>query len=833
MTTSFWYVAPLSAIRAADRDLAGGKGANLGELVSAGFTVPDGFVVSTRLYREALECAGIVPMVDDSPPGARAAAQLQSAIEAMTIPTALRSQIWEAYVGLGEGPVAVRSSATAEDLPGAAFAGQQETFLQVLGPEAVLEAVRGCWASLWAERAVLYREQIGYRGVPEIAVVVQRMVAAEFAGVAFTANPVSGVRDQVVIEASPGLGESVVSGLVTPEHVVVDERGRIRQRRAGRAEVIIRGQASGGVTRQNWSGAAIADLDAGAVRDLARTAVRIAAHFGRPQDIEWAYVNSTVWVVQARPLTALPPAPVKTNRVERAAVAVCAELVPTRPYPLDLTTWTIPGWFAILARMVAELPGIRINVADMFPESQGVVTQLLPPQPRPTWRTVTTMSRVRYRLRRFDPSRWTLDPRFTGYEKRLDELLSQDLTVMSWLELMELPAQAVALINAFVDLRIDYLPAVATRLLRLRVLLALVGAGAQFWPLISGVPTQTGAGNDALQTMAEHIRTNRAWRHAFTTAANEPLIEAVWATDSFAPLRAELRAWLKAYGHRETISAALISGPTWESDPQLLLGQLRALLTEPKTPGVMADQRAAAETQVLGHRLVRWTGTGEIIRRAGTAAGAGMAFREDSHFHALRVRPILIRMVGEAGHRLHRAEVVDDPTDIYHLRLPELQALGDPAHLDRQQRSEVQHLIRARTARRDEFGQAPLISPATLNPGTRRLDPDALVSGTPGGGGQATGPVRVILEPSEFGRLQPGDVLVCPYTNPSWTPLFQRAAAVVADSGSFGSHAAIVAREYGIPAVMGTGIGTQVLSTGQRVLVDGTRGDVVTAKESE
>ncbi|OFE15553.1 hypothetical protein BA895_22485 [Humibacillus sp. DSM 29435] len=820
MTTSCWFVAPLSAIRAGDRGLAGGKGANLGELVAAGFIVPAGFVVSTRLYREALERAGLQAPAGDRLLTVRAAASLRSAIEAMTIPEELASQVRDAYTVLGEGPVAVRSSATAEDLPGAAFAGQQETFLQVLGADAVLEAVRGCWASLWAQRAVLYRERVGYRDVPAIAVVVQRMVASEFAGVAFTANPVSGVRDEVVIEASPGLGESVVSGVVTPEHVVVDGRGRIKERRAGGAGVIIRGQASGGVSRQAGGGSAVAGLDAGVVRELAGTAVRIAAHFGRPQDIEWAYDGGTLWVVQTRPLTALPPAPVKANRVDRAAGAVCAELVPTRPYPLDVTAWTVPGWFAILARMVWELAGVRIDVKAMFPESGGVVTQLLPPRPRPTWRTLTTPGRVRRRWRRYDPALWTRDPRFAAYEDRLDELAGQDPSAMSWSELMQVPAQVLDLMNAFVELRIDYLPAVAARLLRLKVLLALTGAGAQFWPLMSGAPTLTRAGNDALQAMAEQIRLNPQWRHAFTTLADDPLIEAVWATDTFDPLRAALRAWLKAFGHRETTSAALLCGPTWESDPQLLLGQLRALLSEPATPATMVDQRAAAQTTVVRRRRVRWTGTGEVILRAAAAAGAGMAFREDSHFHALRARPVLIRMVVEAGRRLHHAEVVGDPSDIYHLHLAELQSLGDPAQVGSPQKAEVQQLIRSRAATRAEFGQAPLISPATLNPGVRRPDPDALVSGTPGGGGQATGPVRVIREPHEFGRLAPGEVLVCPYTNPAWTPLFQRAAAVVADTGSFGSHAAIVAREYGIPVVMGTGIGTRVLSDGQRVRVE-------------
>ncbi len=249
-------VVPLSAVGAGDVGLAGGKGANLGELVRAGFAVPDGFVVTTRAYAAAVTPPELVeppPERVETPPelveGPQSGRLITSpeAIQAMTIPEYLASSIVDAYRALGEGPVAVRSSATAEDLPGAAFAGQQETFLNVIGPQALLEAVRACWASLWSERAVAYRSRLGYVEVPEIAVVVQRMVPSEHAGVLFTADPVTGARDRVVIEASPGLGEAVVSGLVTPEHVVVDRHGRLAERRPGRHEVVIRGRADGGV----------------------------------------------------------------------------------------------------------------------------------------------------------------------------------------------------------------------------------------------------------------------------------------------------------------------------------------------------------------------------------------------------------------------------------------------------------------------------------------------------------------------------------------------------------------------------------------------------------
>lgn len=797
------YVVPLATVAAGDLGVAGGKGANLGELIQAGFAVPDGFVVSTRLYRDAVNATGVS--------GSDDAALIRAAIEALTIAPPLAVEIVDAYRELGGGPVAVRSSATAEDLPGAAFAGQQETFLHVIGAEAVLEAVRGCWASLWGDRAVAYRARVGYSGEPEIAVVVQQMVPSEFAGVLFTADPVSGRRDEVVIESSPGLGEAVVSGLVTPEQVVVDRRGRIRDRRPGRREIIIGGQESGGVVHTTGGDDPGAELAARTLIELAGVGARIEEHFGRPQDIEWAYADATMWVVQARPLTALPPAPVKVNRVQRVAGAVAAELVPTRPYPLDITAWTVPGWFTILARMVAEIPAVALDVQQMFPTTDGVVDQLLPPDLHLTWRTLTTPLRIRHQLHRCDPARWTLDPRFDSYEHRLQELRTRDHTTMAWSGLMAVPGEVLDLLNDYVDIRIEYLPAASVSIVRLRVLLTLLGLSSQFWTLLAGQPTQTQAGNDALDAIAQLIRRTPGWTEAFSSLPDDDLVRAVWNTPEFAPLRVALSEWLASYGHRETTSAALISSPTWEDNPLLLLTNLRGLVAHPATRAPGPDRAMVAEQRIRRRRWVRLTRTGASIGRTAAAARAGMVFREDSHFHALRLRPVLRSALLEAGSRLSGVGALAQPEDVFHLELAELQGLPAPDHLGAEQRDRLQHLVGRRTVRRAAFGEAPLISPATLYPKVRRPARNVLVRGTPSGGGRATGTVRVIKDPAEFGQLRLGDVLVCPYTNPAWTPLFQTAAAVVCDSGSFGSHAAIVAREYGIPAVMGTGNGTQVL----------------------
>src|SRR5206468_3569154 len=263
---------------AQDLAVAGGKGANLGELIRAGFPVPDGFVISTGAYAVAAEAAGVAP---DSPASARVR------LIASPVPAGIAEAVREAYRALGSPPVAVRSSATAEDLPEASFAGQQDTILGTSGEEALIDAVRRCWASLWNERAVAYRETHGVdRQGLRLAVVVQRMVDAQSAGVLFTADPITGRRRRAVTDAVRGLGEQLVSGAVNPDHFVVETRsGAVLERR----------------------GDILSDAQ---LREIAALGARIEEHFGRPQDIEWAIDRGgKLWIVQSRDITTLYPLP--------------------------------------------------------------------------------------------------------------------------------------------------------------------------------------------------------------------------------------------------------------------------------------------------------------------------------------------------------------------------------------------------------------------------------------------------------------------------------------------------------------------------------------------
>jgi pyruvate,water dikinase len=810
-------VLPLGAVSRDDLASAGGKGANLGELVRAGFPVPDGAVVTTDAYTAVVEHAGLAQAVAAAPEDDGAA--LRAAFAAVEIPDDLRAAILDAYARLGSGPVAVRSSATAEDLPGAAFAGQQDTYLNVVGPETLLDAVRRCWGSLWTERAIAYRarrdvDPVGVR----IAVVVQRMVPAAFAGVLFTANPVSGDRDEVVVDASSGLGEAVVSGLVTPDHYVLDAAGRVRERRPGLREVVVRGVAGGGV--EHRADEEREELPDAVLAELAALGRRVAAHFGRPQDIEWAWADGRLWLVQARPMTALPPPPIRLSRIQRVTGPQIVEYLPIRPYPMDTSGWIERGIGRMVERMLREIAGVRIDFTDVLPESDGVVDRYVPPRPRPTLKTLTAPARTLPRIRRFRPADWTRDPRFARFEREVHELAALDVRALGWDELRRLPQRTFDTTDIITDLRVDYLPRVGVDLLRLRLLQALLRR-RDVSGLTLGTRTRTEDANRALLRLAERVRADGALRAVFGLEP-DALVERIEHDPAFADFRAAFAAFREEYGHRETASPLLMSPPTWGDAPATVLGMVKVLV-EDAPPAPATDRAERAEQRLLAHPLVRLTRSERRVRRLLADARAGIAFREDSHFHGTRALPVLRHAVLEMGRRLADAAVLRAAEDVLHLRLAELEELDDPAALAPAVAERVRAVVRARSARRAELAGVPLIAPSVLFPG-RAPHGDALVSGTPASGGRATGPVRVIRDPADSGRLRSGDVLVCPYTNPAWTPLFQRAAAVVVDTGGIGSHAAIVAREYGIPAVMGSATGTSVLTDGQVVTVDGDTG---------
>ena len=810
------FVVSLRDLGRGDLPLAGGKGANLGELIRAALSVPDGFVLTTDAYASVISPLDL--KIAERAAGGEAASIRTEVAEAI-MPAEIRAEIANAYADLGAGPVAVGSSATAEDLPGAAFAGQHDTYLNVVGEAAVIDAVRRCWASLWTDRAIAYRSRIGIDPADvKIAVVVQRMINADVAGVIFTADPITGDRKTIMIEASGGLGEAVVAGMITPDHYVLDDQGRIRSFQPG----------DPGHSKR---------LPDPVVAEVAQLGLAVAMHFGRPQDIEWAYAEAMVWLLQARPMTALPPPPVKLNAAQRRLGSILLDYLPVRPYPIDMSTWVPYGPAGLMAGVIGRF-GLRDAFEGFLPEDEyGVVDRFVPLTPRPTVGVLLAPWRIAMLARRYDPGHWTEDPRFADFLDRVDKLEAQDPATMPWSRLKTMPRQALDLIKPIGDLRIDFLPGTVLALLRLLIALRLLGRPAWLLDLVVS-PTRTSDGNHALETLASLARENERLREAINTLDMEELA-------AFPEFQAKFNAYLDEYGHRETVTPVLVTPPTQREAPETVLALIKVLAAQPPRPPEDPDHTLS---ELLKHPLLRGPRRRARMKRWVQAARDGMAFREDSHFYFLMPLPILRQSLLEMGRRLSDAGLLDKPEDLFHLRLEELEAIDDPEALaeshpsagdvlslskgsGRIDAATLRAALRVRAARRAELEGVRLIDPATVFP-PRRLG-DAIITGTPASSGLATGPVTVIREPAEFDRLAAGDVLVCPYTNPAWTTLFQRAAAVVVDSGGPASHAAIVAREYGIPAVMGTGTGTTTLTNGQLVTVNGSTGRVSAAASPE
>ncbi|APX03988.1 PEP/pyruvate-binding domain-containing protein [Arthrobacter sp. QXT-31] len=822
-------VRPLGDFGMADLADAGGKGAALGELVRQGFPVPPGFTITTEAYRSLLagtELGAALEAIDQNKHDGGA---LRALIARLGVPPAVWTEIAEAYAALGGGAVAVRSSATAEDLPGAAFAGQQDTFLNVIGEAALAKAVADCWASLWTDRAMAYGERQGIdpREVA-IAVVVQKMVPADTAGVMFTANPVTGERNETVVDASPGLGEAVVSGRVTPEHYVLDRRGRIRSFTPGGGEVVIGLAAEGGIREQPGSRSPDPSLTADQLRGLAGLGRKSQEHFGRPQDMEWALAGGRMFVLQSRPMTALPPQPLRLNMVQRRVVPFFIEMFQERPYPLDVSGWMKQGILAMLQRMGGSVGARFPTVEELLPEEDGVVVQLVPPSPRLTIRALAAPLSLARRARQYRMADWQNDPRFIAFLEQVDRLNGRHLETLRWPEVVGAARDCFAAMRGITDLRISYMPGIFLPLLRLRLMLLLLGRTGLASALIAGADTRTSQANRSLEQLAVMVREDPGLARAFD-GSDGAALPRLLEEPAHAAFREAFDRFLREYGNRETVSPVLSSSPTWSDAPEVVLGLVKALMGQP--PG-RADQTGAALAELKRHPLLRFGPVRRQVLAAVDAARAGMAFREDSHFYATKVIPPMRRAYRELGRRLVAAGVIDGVKDVYHLRFEELEAITDDGGaLPASVRQHYRPLVLARAARRRELEGVPLLDAALLFRDRlfrdRRRATGVLVAGTPASRGRAEGPVRIIRGPDEFGRLRSGDVLVCPYTNPSWTPLFQRAAAVVVDMGGLGSHAAIVAREYGIPAVMGTGTGTGTLAEGQRVIVDGSAGTVV------
>lgn len=831
-----------------DIDQAGGKGANLGELTRAGFPVPPGFVIVTDAYRayvaehQLADKIAALAAPTDAAGGYESASEQIRALFADEISDVLRVEIADAYAPLGEDvPVAVRSSATAEDLPEASFAGQQDTYLNVRGLDDLLLAVRDCWASLWTARALAYRARQGMDpAAVSLAVVVQHMVDAQAAGVMFTANPGNGHRDEAVISAAWGLGESVVSGSVNTDNVVVRKSDGtvLSSETANKAVMTVRAEQrtqEQPVPPDQRQQSVLSESDAA---ELAAYGTRIESHYGIPQDIEWARADGQFFIVQARPITALPeaegPMPTDWTVTEPTAMYVRASIVEQLPDPLSpLFADMIDGAVTrSLQSVFRELLGgedlIRdddvglptINGYAYYRYSRSGMYRL-------AWKTPKALRAV---MNGGTKERWRIysHPR---YRRIVSDWTARDLSQMS-------TGQLLAGVQELVEAAAEYYTAVQTiipaaassEVVFTRFYDAVVRGKddppAQVFVLgFDSVPIRA---EKSLYDLASWSRDHPELAESLRTMSSQQFLEqAAGSTDPiWHEWHSRFEAHLSTYGH--TIYNLDFMNPVPADDPIPLLETLRFFVSgkgvDPyERQRRFATRRDKATAMVLARldpvrakgfrRLLHWAQSNAPIRED-ALADVGLAW------------PQVRRMLREIGQRLQQAGVISTPEDVFWLHRTEID----------EERGSLADQVEQRKAL--WRGQRRATPPQLLPKGGwgdmwRRWLPAAsedqtsdVIKGIGGSMGTITAPARVLGGPQDFGQMQPGDVLVASITTPAWTSLFAMASGVVTDIGGPLSHSSIVAREYGIPAVLGTAVATRRIHSGQMIKVDGDAGTV-------
>lgn len=830
MSTIVW----LEQVGAGDLALVGGKAANLGELMRAGFEVPRGFVVTTEAYHRR---------GDDG-----------------TVPPELAGEIGAAWRQLVDPPlsgtdrdawpttrVAVRSSATAEDLAEASFAGQQETYLDVDGADAVVAAVAACWASLFSERAIAYRREHGVdaEGLG-IAVVVQRMVEAQAAGVMFTANPVTGRRRETTITAVRGLGEAVVAGTVNPDTWIID-RTTHTVLDFERGDPAVPGASDTGPA---WTAGqrALPPLTEERALELAELGDRVEAHFGVPQDIEWAEDAAGLHLLQARPITALPEPTADVPDEwpsEPGSMYFRASIVEQLPDPLtplfaDLMAEAVPTSLQALmddlGDAVGRRPGLLTDLDIDFPTVNGYAYYRYA---NGTMIRVTGASVPAVRLLfrgggAFFLRRWR-DEGLPAYEaavaawraRRPDELTASELLTG---------------VRALLSAGCRYYTFVQT-------IMPLSGAGELSWHALHrslvGVPREPVEtyllGLDSAPLRAEQA----LWRlsawvlqdAALASALADPAVDARGeAPDAVDPgtwqeWRTRFADHLDAYGH--AVYNLDFVNPVPADDPAPILQALRFALrgdaVDPfaRQARLATDRIRATDDLLAALDPVRHA----LVARSLTWMATVVPAREDALAAQGLAWPVMRRLLAEFGRRLVADQVLAAPDDVYWLTQDEAKraASGHPLPGASERIADRRALQR---------GQALLRPPqylpvnALMSAWDRFLPANAdtgsgdVLRGNAGSGGVITGRARVIDGPADFVGFTPGEILVAPITTPAYTPLFAVAGGVVTDVGGVLSHGSIVAREYGIPAVLGTGTATARIATGDVITVDGSRGEV-------
>ncbi len=847
------------------RSLVGGKAFNLGKLIAAGLPVPRGFCVTTTAFDLFLascprrtELSHLLAQCSGAEIGriAELSREIRSCLAEVQVPEAVKDAVLSAWREPGgERSFAVRSSATVEDAAGMSFAGQFESILNVRGADALLDAIKTCWLSLFSDRALVYlaKQRMPTERV-RMAVVVQEMVDASHAGVVFTADPLTGATDRFVVEYVSGLGEGLVQGTVQPKRAVVEKQ-------TGRVLASPENELLSSATLENLC-------------DLARQTEHL---FGSPQDIEWAQRDGELFLLQSRPITTkATKAPARTWEDRQVWTNVNTGEV--MPDVMTSITWSIMqslfGVVGSIFRLVgaditrAPLAGLvagrlyfnaNTSLAAVRPFSflhkglpdfaraaggdlvdayrQAPLT--LSPEDLPNlgfrWpKYFLSLPRILYDVITHS-SRRRGYANLAHFKKQTDELDRLDLGAISTPELTRLCVQYIR--EVFKDADVLYLAtqgAVLPVFLKVcRDWLGEPGLALRLFAALGGMPV-------AEAGLA-------LWRLAALAHADGDTEAAVSSENSWPEVRARLcrtehgrrflAAWdafMTEHGHHCRGEFEL-SNARWCETPDYILGLVRGYLRSLGQSDPLENQRRLAEERErltvqcrarLKHPIKRWIFS-HSLRRAQELT----VYREKLKSQLVRQFAFTRRVLLVLGQRLHEQGSLSCRDDIFFLEISELELVATGgASFDWRGRIE---------SRRREYEKNLKLNPPRVVNG--RFDPNVpdwpvantdakLLEGIPVSPGIATGPARVILRADEHEQVLPGEILIAPFTDPAWSPYFITAAGVVMEQGGILSHGSIVAREYGLPAVTNVALATRVIRTGDLVQVDGNRGRVSVLK---
>lgn len=860
------YVADLHEVDETQVALVGGKGAHLGGLSRIdGIRVPAGFCVTTDAFRWIIAQA---PSIDDrldrlsrlSPDDREAirtlSAEIRRTIEGITIPDDLAAAITRALGRLGEQTAcAVRSSATAEDLPTASFAGQQDTYLNVMGPTAVLQHISRCWASLFTERAVTYRRRNGidHRTV-HMAVVVQQMVFPQAAGILFTADPVTGNRKTASVDAGFGLGEALVSGLVNPDVFTVRD-GEVVAKAIAAKQRAVHALPAGGtqnvaIDAQRQEQPALTDAQVVRLVQLGR---RIEAHFGRPQDIEWCLADDGFQIVQSRPITTLFPIPETGDQENHVYVYVGHQQMMTDPMkPLGLSVWQLTAMvpmheaggrlFVDVTRRLAA-PASRAGLLDLMGRGDPLLRDAL--------ETVLDRDDFVPSLRDAAPG----GPPAGGAPAPVET----DPALVT--ELIERSRASIAALER--DIRTKTGPALFDFLLEafaehkrvlgdpLNLQVIMAGMEATWWlndklqewlgeKNAADMLTLSAPGNVtsemglALLDVADVIRPHpevvaflQGIEHIEDNAFLDELAKIAGGTEA----RDAIEAYLDRYGMR-CVGEIDITRPRWRERPTTLVPVLldNVRLFEPGAAerrfeqGRQKAQKKEQDVLARLRALPDGDGKADEAKRMIDRVRTFIGYREYPKYGIISRYFVYKQALLAEAERLVQAEVLPDKEDIFHLTFQELHDVVRTHRLDGrliQQRKDAFRSYHALTPPR------VLTSDGEAVTGAYRRDdvPAGALTGLPVSSGTIEGRARVILDIAEA-DLEAGDILVTTFTDPSWSPLFVGIAGLVTEVGGLMTHGAVIAREYGLPAVVGVEQATRLIRDGQRIRVHGTEGYV-------